>query len=149
MAGRGESRRPVLVISDDEDLGGLIALNLRRRRLLVEQTDFSLATAPRWCPAHGRPVAAVIDIEKPSTDALSFLRVARRQSWLSGVPIVLAADNAAGLIAKLGAGAQMLPTRLDDLGAIVTAALFLVAASTIEVGSAVPDLRQNETCEIG
>jgi len=148
MAGRGESYLPVLVISDDEDLGGLIALSLRRRRLLVEQTDFCLAISPRWFPAIGRPAAAVVNIEKPSTNALSFLRVARRQSWLSGVPIVLAADDAAGLIAKLGAGAAMLPTRLDDVGAIVTAVLFLVAAASHDADSGAPDLRQTEKCEI-
>ena len=149
MAGEGGGYLPVLVVSDDEELGSLIALNLRRRHLLVEQTDFHLATSAHWRPANGRPVAIVIDVEKPSTNTLAFLRAARRQPWLSGVPIVLAADHAAGLIAKLGAGADMLPTRLDDVGAIVTAALFLVATSSHGADSEAPDLRRNERCEIG
>jgi DNA-binding response OmpR family regulator len=129
MAGEGRGGPPVLVISDDEELGGLIALNLRRRQLQVEQTDFRLAASPYWFPANGRPVAVVIDVEKASTDPLAFLRAVRAQPWLSGVPIVLAADKSAAVIAKLQDGAPMLPTRLDDIGAIVTAALFLVDAS--------------------
>ena len=54
MAGEGGGRPPVLVIIADDELGGLIALSLRRRQLLVEQTDFCLATSPHWFPANGR-----------------------------------------------------------------------------------------------
>src|SRR5712692_3332680 len=144
MAGEGGGCPPVLVISDDEELGGLIALNLRRRQLLVEQTDICRATSPRWFPANGRPVAVVIDVEKPSTDALSFLRAARQQPWLSGVPIILAADRSAAVIAKLGDGAPMFPTTLDDVGAIVSAALFLVAAASHRAGSETTDRRPNQ-----
>jgi hypothetical protein len=144
MAREGGGRPPVLVISDDEELGGLIALNLRRRQLLVELTDFYCATAPHWSPANGRPVAVVIDVEKPSTDPLAFLRAACRQPWLSGVPIVLAADHAAQVIAKVGGGAAMLPTTLDDVGAIVSAALFLVSTASHVAEPAATDLTRNE-----
>jgi CheY-like chemotaxis protein len=144
MAGQGGGSPPVLVISDDEELGRLIALSLRRRRLVVEQTDFFLATSPHWLPANGRPVVVVIDVEKPTTDALTFLRVSRQQPWLSGVPIILAADKSAAVIAKLGDGAPMLSTTLDDVGAIVSAALFLVAAASHRAESETADLGHSQ-----
>jgi DNA-binding response OmpR family regulator len=144
MTREGGGRPPVLVISDDEELGGLIARSLRHRQLLVELTDFSRAAAPRWSPANGRPVVVVIDVEKPSTDPVAFLRAARRQPWLSGLPIVLATDHAAEVITKVGDGAGMLPTRLDDVGAIVTAVLFFVATSSHVAEPVATDLIRNE-----
>jgi DNA-binding response OmpR family regulator len=120
-------RPTVLVISDDEELGGLLALNLRRRSLVVEHTDFGLAASPSWAPANGRPIVVVMNVEKTSTNSLAFLRATRLRAWLREVPIILAADGAPMVIARLGGDERILPTKLDDVGAIVTAALRLVA----------------------
>jgi hypothetical protein len=123
MPTEGANKPTAIVISDDEELGGLLALNLRRRRLSVEHTDFALAASPRWSPAIGRPTVVVMNVERTTTDPLAFLRVNRQRPWLRDVPIVLAADNSAAVIAKLGGDERILPTKLDDVGAIVAAAL--------------------------
>jgi hypothetical protein len=125
MLAGGVEQPSVIVISDDDELGGLLALNLRRRRLSVEHTDFGLASSPGWLPANGRPSVVVVNVERASTDPLAFLRLARSRAWLRDVPIVLAADNSTVLCAKLGGGGPMFPTKLDDVGAIVVTALRL------------------------
>jgi DNA-binding response OmpR family regulator len=130
---RNDSGRPTaLIISDDDELGGLLALNLRRRRLSVEQTDFRLALSPRWCPASGRPFVVVINVERSNTDPVAFLRATRERSWLRDVPIVLAADNSSAVIAKLGNTGAIVATKLGDIGAIVAATLALVPRSTVQ-----------------
>ena len=126
MARADADRFTAVVISDDDDLGGLLALNLRRRDMSVEQTDFRLAASPRWCPANGRPSVLVINAEKSTTDPLAFLRVTRDRTWLMSVPIVLAADNSVAMVAKFGGTRTLVATELDDVGAIVAAALALL-----------------------
>ena len=111
----------VLVISDDDELGALLALNLRRRRLSVEQTNFRLAASPRWSPACVRPGVVVLSAERSSTDPLAFLRATREHLWLADVQIVLAAHDSARIIAKLGNPITMIATELDDVGAIIAA----------------------------
>ena len=121
MATEDRESATVLVISDDDELGALLALNLRRRRLFVEQTNFRLAASPHWSPACVRPGVVVISAERSSTDPLAFLRATRGQPWLSGVQIVLAAHDSTRIIAKLGNPITMIATELDDVGAIVAA----------------------------
>ena len=123
MATEDRERATVLVISDDEELGTLLTLNLRRRHVTVEQSDFRLATSPRWSPACARPCVVVVSAERSNTDPLAFLQSTREQAWLSGASIVLATDNAAKMIAKLGNPKTMIATALDDVGAIVAATL--------------------------
>src|SRR5436305_1198175 len=113
------ARATALVISDDDELGGLLALNLRCRQVSVEQTDFRLASSTRWLPAIGRPSVVVLNVERSSTDSVAFLQKTRQRAWLSDVPIVLVADNAAAIVAKMGHDGAMTATRLGDMGAIV------------------------------
>ena len=127
----GAEKPTVVVISDDDELGGLLALNLRRRRLAVEQTDFALAASTHWSPANGRPLVVVISVEKVSTDPLAFLRAARERPWLREVPIVLAADRSAAVVAKLGGDRRIFSTTVDDVGAIVSAALRAVGEGLV------------------
>jgi hypothetical protein len=126
MPADGAERPTVIVVSDDEELGGLLALNLRRRRFAVEHTDFALAASPSWSPANGRPMVVVVNVERAGTDPLAFLRAVRDRAWLRQVPIVLAADNSAAIIAKLGGDRRIISTKVDDIGAIVSAALHVV-----------------------
>jgi hypothetical protein len=123
MATEDRESATVLVISDDDELGALLALNLRRRRLSVEQTDFRLAASPSWSPACVRPCVVVMSVERSNTDPLAFLRATREQPWLADAQIVLAADKSARMIAKLGRPIKMIATEIDDVGAIVAATL--------------------------
>lgn len=122
----GHPEKPsAVVISDDTELGGLLALNLRRRHFLVEQTDPQLVGSPLWSPATDRLAVAVIVVERPTTDARALLSLVRRKTG-PGVPVVLAADDAAGVIAKVGDSERMVPAEVDNVGGIITAALALV-----------------------
>jgi DNA-binding response OmpR family regulator len=123
MASEDGARVTALVISDDDELGGLLALNLRHRQVSVEQTDFRLAASTRWLPANGRPDVVVINVERSSTDPVAFLQKTCERAWLRDVPIVLAAENAAAIIARLGRSGTMIATRLGDVGVIIAAAL--------------------------
>ena len=124
------ARASALIISDDDELGGLLALNLRHRQVSVEQTDFRLASSSRWLPANGRPSVVVINVERSSTDPIAFFQRTRERAWLSDVPIVLAADNSAAIIARLGRGAAVIATKLGDVGAIVAATLAFLPTPT-------------------
>jgi DNA-binding response OmpR family regulator len=123
MVSEDGARATALVISDDDELGGLLALNLRHRLVSVEQTDFRLAASSRWLPANGRPDVVVINVERSSTDPVAFLQKTRERAWLIDVPIVLAADNATAIIARLGRAGTMIATKLGDVGTIVAATL--------------------------
>jgi hypothetical protein len=101
MANQDGALATALVISDDDEQGGLLALNLRRRQVSVEQTDFRLASSSRWLPANGRPGVVIINLENSRTDPF----------------------NATGVIARLGRTAPMIATKLGDVGGIVAAAL--------------------------
>ncbi|HLZ10939.1 MAG TPA: hypothetical protein VKT80_20315 [Chloroflexota bacterium] len=121
MATEDRDRATVLVISDDDELGSLLALNLRRRQLTVEQTTFRVAASPRWSPACVHPGVVVLSAERSNTDPLAFLRATRDQPWLLDVHLVLAAHDSARIITKLGNPITMIATEPDDVGAIVAA----------------------------
>ena len=112
-----------LVISDDDELGGLLALNLRHRQISVEQTDFRLASSSRWFPANGKPSVVVVNVEKSGTDPVAFFQRTRERAWLEDVPIVLAAEDAAAVIARIGRTGTMIATKIGDVGPIIAAAL--------------------------
>jgi hypothetical protein len=111
----------VLVVGDDPDLGGLIALNLRQRGLRVEHTDLLLAITPRWAPAGGRPQLLVVQLEVPSPASPARLGQLLERSWAQGVPFVLAAGDAAALSLNLVQKPSVIVPRLDDVGAIIRA----------------------------
>jgi DNA-binding response OmpR family regulator len=127
------ARGTVLVISDDDELGGLLALNLRRRQVSVEQTDFRLASSARWLPATRCPTVVVLNVERPTTDPAAFLQKTRERAWLNGVPIVLVAENATQLVARLGNAGTIVTTKLGDIGAIVAATLAFLPKPIIRV----------------
>jgi hypothetical protein len=111
----------VLVIGDDADLGGLTALNLRRRGLRVEHTDLLLAITPRWAPVGGRPQLLVVQLERPSLAAPARLGRLLERPWARGVPFVLAATEAEALSLELTPKPTSIVDQPDDVGAIVRA----------------------------
>jgi hypothetical protein len=115
------SKGTVLVIGDDAELGGLIALNLRLRGLIVEHTDPSLALEPRWSPSFGTPDLLVVDIE--SADHLTPARLHRllERPWARDVRLILAADKPEPFVRVLSRAPNLLLRRPDDVGAIVNA----------------------------
>jgi DNA-binding response OmpR family regulator len=118
----------VLVIGDDAELGALVALNLRLRGLLVEQTALALARSARWAPAFGRPDLVVVDLESAERVAPAHLCQALARPWARGVPVVLAADPAGRLAAALG-GDCVVVARPTDVGQIVAAVRSLLGAA--------------------
>jgi DNA-binding response OmpR family regulator len=119
LEGRGAA---VLVIGDDAELSGLIALNLRSRGFLVEHTDFGLATAPRWAPSFGRPSLVIVNVESPQRASPQQLNRLMASAWAEGVPLILAADNPVDLAKSLARPPIASLPRPGDIGAIVTAA---------------------------
>lgn len=112
----------VLVISDEPDLGGLIALNLRLRGLLVEQTDLSLVQSERWAPAFGRPNLVILHLESP--DRVSSAQVQRLMGrpWAIDVPVLLAAEKAAAIASILQMPPGSVLPHPSDVGKIVARA---------------------------
>jgi hypothetical protein len=111
----------VLVVGDDAELGGLIALNLRLRGLLVEHTNPSLALEPRWSPSFGTPDLLVVDVE--SADGFTPTRVQHLldRPWARGARLLLAVDKPAPFVRVLSRAPDLLLRRPDDVGAIVSA----------------------------
>ena len=126
MVGEFGEHPKAVVVADDAELGGLVALNLRRRGLLVEQTDFALAVSSYWAPANGRPTVVVFDAERPGTDIAGSIRHIRSKSWMIGVPLVLAADRPSSVVDKIDHRDLVICTRPDDVGGIIGAALALI-----------------------
>jgi DNA-binding response OmpR family regulator len=138
MTNGGEQQPTALVISDDLELGGLLALNLRQRQLAVEQTEIQLVASPRWFPANGRPRIIVVNAERTTTDLLATVRTVRARPELADVPMIVAAYNAADVVAKLATGPPLWTTRPDDVPAIMRATLRCLAGQ-------LPDRPEGET----
>ncbi len=120
----------VLVISDEPDLGGLIALSLRLPGFVVEQTDLSLVQSARWAPAFGRPDLVIVQLE--ASDRVSSAQMQRlvRRPWAIDVPVLLAAENAATIAKVLRIPAGSVLPYPSDVGKIVAK-----ARSVLGVGS--------------
>jgi hypothetical protein len=118
----------VLVISDDADLGGLVALHLRQRGLRVEHTDPALALAFRWAPACGRPDLVVVTIGKPTPATPARLGRIATRSWALDVPLIVAADAPEPLTADLQPKPALLLTQPTDAEAIGRAAMTVIDA---------------------
>jgi DNA-binding response OmpR family regulator len=125
------SEATVLVVGDDAELAGLLALNLRQRGLVVEHTDLALALAPRWEPSFGRPHLLIIDVE--AADHVSPLQLRRlaERPWARGVPLLLAAENPSKLASSLDSSAIVALPRPAALGAIVTAARDMLDSAAV------------------
>jgi DNA-binding NtrC family response regulator len=118
----------VLVISDDADIGGLVALYLRECGLRVEHTDPALALAFRWAPACGRPDLVVVTIGKPTLVTPSRLSRIATRTWAVDVPLIVAADALETLTADLQPKPALLLTQPTDAEAIARAAMTVIDA---------------------
>ncbi len=121
----------VLVIGDDAELAGLLAMNLRQRGLVVEQTDVALALAPRWAPSFGRPHLLILDVEAADRISPTQLRRLTERPWARGVPLLVAAENPARLISALEQPSVMSFPRPAAVGAIVAAARRILDTAAI------------------
>ncbi len=120
----------VLVLSDDAELGGLIALNLRVRGLPVEHADLARALAPRWAPAAGSPALLVVAVVAPPPRAVAHLRQVTVRSWARGVPLLLLADDPARLARALAPEPGRVLAPLGDVRALVDAVRARVGSIT-------------------
>jgi DNA-binding NtrC family response regulator len=120
------SSATVLLISDDADLGGLVALILRQRGLRVEHTDPSLALAFRWAPACGRPDLVVVTIGSPGLSSSARLDRIAGRSWAVDVPWILAAEAPETLAANLQQKPALLLSQPTNAEAIARAAVTLL-----------------------
>lgn len=111
----------VLVVSDDPELGGLIALNLRQRGLRVEHTDLVLSVTHRWAPSAGRLHVLVVNLETPSLASPTRLRQLMERPWARGVPLILAAADPSRLSRVLAQRPALSVPGPSDMGAIVRA----------------------------
>lgn len=116
----------VLVVSDDAELGGLIALNLRLRGFVVEHTDISLAQSCRWEPAFGPPDLLILDLESPERVSPTHLRHLGERAWARETPILLATEGPNALVGVLRPSPRAIVARCNDVGGIVAAARALL-----------------------
>lgn len=129
--GDGRDGAIVLLVGDDAELGGLVALSLRRRGFLVEHTDLALAQAARWAPALGCPDLLVLIVENAERASLAHLRRLLDRPWAQRVPFILAAERPALITPALSRPPALTVPRPADVGAIVVAARALLDAVTV------------------
>ncbi|HVC35566.1 MAG TPA: hypothetical protein VNL16_18815 [Chloroflexota bacterium] len=129
--GDGRNGATVLVVSDDAELGGLVALNLRRRGFLVEHTDLALAQAARWAPALGQPDLLVVVVENAERASPVHLRRLLERPWAQSVPFILAAERPALITRALSRPPALSFARPADVGGIVVAARTLLDEATV------------------
>lgn len=112
----------IVVVSDDPELGNLLALNLRIRGFLVEHTDLERALAPDWSPRLARPDLLIISLEHSETVPMSALPRLQARAWAAAVPVIVAATEAARLSRDAMPPDPIVIARAFDIGAIVAAA---------------------------
>jgi DNA-binding response OmpR family regulator len=117
-----DDSRAILVVSDDRELGGLVALNLRRRGWQVHQATVTLARDPSWVPDPATLRLLIVVVEAPERFPAFHLAQLVLRPWAQGVPLVLAAERAAALVHALPKPPDELVSCPTDLGAIVAAA---------------------------
>lgn len=120
----------ILVISDEPDLGGLIALNLRLRGFLVEQTDLVLAQSARWAPALGRPSLVILHLDAADRVSLGQIQRLAGRPWAADVPFLLAADKVAAIATLLQIPPSAVLQHPSDVGRIVAKARSLLGAQS-------------------
>lgn len=116
----------VLVVSDDTELGGLIALNLRQRGFLVEHADLAIAQASRWAPSFKSLGLLIVDLENHERVSSTHLHRLARQPWAAGVPLLLATENSAAVVTSLGRVPDIALSRPANVADIVAAARSLL-----------------------
>lgn len=126
------SEGTVLVIGDDADLSGVIALNLRRRGLVVEHTNPTLALEPRWSPSSGTPDVLVVDVESADRFTPTYLHRILERHWARDARLILAVDKPEPFVRALARATNLLLRRPDDVGAIVNAARALLAPVVVQ-----------------
>jgi hypothetical protein len=111
----------VLVIGDDPDIAGSVALSLRQRGLRVEHTHLVLAVSPRWAPSGGRPQVLVVNLDVPNLASPARLRQLLERPWALGVPLVLATADPPEPSSVLDQRTAFHVPQPSEVGAIVTA----------------------------
>jgi len=118
----------IVVVSDDSELGTLIALNLRRRGHTVAHVVLTQEALPTRPPPPERPALIVLDLEAPEGLHPARLRSLLDEPWASGVPVLVAVEDSRRLIEEIGPSVTMIP-RADDIGAIVAEARAFFASA--------------------
>jgi len=111
----------VLLISDDAELGGVVAMNLRQRGYAVEHTNVSLAATPRWSPSVQHLDLVIINVETADRVPPADLKRLVDRTWAASVPIILTTENPARYSEVLAGRINVVLTRPDDVGAILGA----------------------------
>lgn len=126
----------VLIVGDDVELCGLLAMNLRLRGFFVEQTSFALAVASRWEPSFGQPDLVIVDIESAERVSAGQVQRLGERPWFQGAPLLVAADHVPQAYRLLEAPPALMLTPASDVGAIVTAARDILGGSSVDPGLA-------------
>jgi DNA-binding response OmpR family regulator len=121
----------VLVVGDDLELSGLIALNLRQRGFRVEHTDPSLALSSRWEPAFGPPDYLIVDIESGDRIGPAQLSNLLDRPWAVGAPVILAADSPEPFARALRHPPHLVLDQPGDVAAIVNAVRSLQGSAPV------------------
>ena len=124
--GREQGEMRVLVVSDDAELGGLIALNLRQRGFAVEHADLIQAQSSHWAPSLGVPDLLIIDLENPERVSSTHLRRLGRQPWAGSIPLLLASEKGATVTCFLDRAPDLVLSRPADVADIVAASRSLL-----------------------
>jgi len=126
VVGREPGEMRVLVVSDDTELGGLIALNLRQRGFVVEHTDLAMAQTVRWAPSFHVLDLLIVDLENHERVSSIHLRRLARQPWAQHVPLLLATESSATMVNFLGRIPDIVLSRPADVADIVAASRSLL-----------------------
>lgn len=115
----GEDWPRALIVSDDDVLGDLLALNLRRRHVLVERVSARQEGRSEWMAHLAPPAVIVVNIERATTNTLALLTEIGALPDLANVPVVLAVDNASAIAARYRGGVNVYPAKPDDVRTII------------------------------
>lgn len=125
----------VLIVSDDAELGALVALNLRLRGFFVEHTDLVLALTPRWSPSFGHPDLLIVNVESAERVSPTDLRRLVERPWAQGAPLLVASENPAWLAREVHRPLTTVLARPDDVGAILLATRALLAETSAQTSA--------------
>ena len=130
-----QSEAAVLLISDDAELGGVVAMNLRQRGYAVEHTNISLAAAPRWNPSVQELDLVIINVEAADRLSPADLQRLIERKWAKSVPVILTSENPDRYLEVLVGRINVVLTRPDDVGAILDATRTILRSPGTAKGS--------------